>query len=94
LSWGEMAAAPMFATVLNLFSGRQDVELNFSLSLPDSLYEELIAGCQECSCSPKQFAAESLESVLASRRLPRVTPGSHGPHVRAGKTEEVEPDGT
>jgi hypothetical protein len=66
------------------------VELNFSLTLPDSLYAELIEGC---SCSPKQFAAESLESELASRRLPGVTPGSHGPHIRAGKTEEVEPEG-
>lgn len=49
----------------------RDVELSFSLTLPDERYRELIDGCRERSCSPKQFAAESLESVLASRRLPR-----------------------
>jgi hypothetical protein len=45
------------------------MELNFSLRLNDELYAELISNCREASCSPKQFAAEALEAVLASRRL-------------------------
>lgn len=47
------------------------MELNFSLKLTEALYRELIENCRESNCSPKQFAAESLESVLASRRLDR-----------------------
>ncbi len=49
------------------------MKLVFDLNLPEELYRELIAGCQECECSPKVFAAQSIESVLASRRLPNVT---------------------
>ena len=45
------------------------MELTFSLKLPDALYRQLITACEECRCSPKQFAAECLESVLASRRM-------------------------
>ena len=48
------------------------MELSFSLRLPEELYRELIQNCRESGCSPKQFAAESLEAVLASRRLQRV----------------------
>jgi hypothetical protein len=59
------------------------VELNFSLTLPEEMYRELIESCRECQCSPKQFAAESLESVLASRRLPGVTIGRHGARIAA-----------
>jgi hypothetical protein len=66
------------------------VELSFSLTLPDELYRELIAGCRECSCSPKQFAAESLEAVLASRRLPGVAVGAHGARISVAGKEERE----
>jgi hypothetical protein len=45
------------------------MQLNFPLTLTEKLYAELIQATRECECSPKQFAAESLESVLASRRL-------------------------
>jgi hypothetical protein len=69
------------------------VELNFSLTLPDELYRELIDGCRERSCSPKQFAAESLESVLASRRLPTVKPASLGARIGTPEIEDVEPEG-
>ncbi len=46
--------------------------LDFALTLPDELYRELIEAAKDCQCSPKQFAEESLHSVLASRRLPRI----------------------
>jgi hypothetical protein len=69
------------------------VELIISLTLPDELYNELIDGCRERRCSPKQFAAESLESVLASRRLPRVKPGGHGARIGTAEIEDREPEG-
>jgi hypothetical protein len=61
------------------------MQLTFSLTLPDALYQDLIADCQECECSPKQWAAEAVESVIASRlRLPHVfTPAlTQGPRMR------------
>jgi hypothetical protein len=61
--------------------GRESVELNFSLKLPDEMHRELMDGCRECKCSPTQFAREALESVLASRRLPGVTVGRLGARV-------------
>jgi hypothetical protein len=69
------------------------VELNFSLTLPDALYHELIEACQGSNCSPKQFAAETLEGALASRRLPRVyvpplTQGAQ--HARGTRIVTVE----
>lgn len=70
------------------------MELSFSLTLPDALYQELIDGCQECRCSPKEFAAQSVESVLASRRLPRVEAGRCGPRfgVTVGVERDTEPE--
>jgi hypothetical protein len=61
------------------------VELKLSLSLVDA--------ARECQCSPKIFAAESLEIVLASRRLPRVPTGTHGPRIGALVVEDGEPEG-
>lgn len=66
------------------------MELNFSLTLPDELYRELIDSCRERSCSPKQFAAESLEIVLASSRLPRMA-APHGARIGTREIEDVEP---
>jgi hypothetical protein len=66
------------------------VELNLSLNLPDVMFQELVEAARECQCSPKIFAAQSVESVLASRRLPRVTPGSIGPRVGTAEVEEAE----
>ena len=40
------------------------MELNLSLSLPDVMFQELLEAARECRCSPKIFAAQSLESVL------------------------------
>jgi hypothetical protein len=69
------------------------VEFNFSVSLPDVLAQELLEAARECRCSPKIFAAQSVESVLASRRLPKVTPGVHGPRIWTAEVGEAEPKG-
>ena len=61
--------------------GGDDVILDFTLVLNEQLYAELLQCCQECKCSPTQFAAEALESVLASRRLPNVAIGKHGARI-------------
>lgn len=68
--------------------------LDFTVTLTDELYRELIEATKECQCSPKQFAAESLESVLASRRLPKVKLGKHGARIgRPEADEDVVPEG-
>jgi hypothetical protein len=54
------------------------MKLDFSLTLPEALYAQLIEDCQSCEVSPKQYAAEALETVLASRRLPKVELGRNG----------------
>ena len=72
------------------------MELNFTLTLPDALYHELIEACQGSNCSPKQFAAETLEGALASRRLPRVQVAAYGAQLGrriAAVEEEAEPKG-
>ena len=56
------------------------MELTFTLKLSDAMKQELIDACQDCNCSPKQFAAESLEAVLAERRIDKVIPGKLGAH--------------
>ena len=62
------------------------MKLEFSLVLNEPLYAELIRGCREAQCSPRQFVAEALESVLASRRLPSVAIGTHGPRVGSAES--------
>ena len=69
---------------------RRGMELNFSLTLPDAMYREFIEVCRECNCSPKQFAAESLESALASRRLPGVVVGRQSPRIIAADAGDLE----
>jgi hypothetical protein len=48
------------------------MRLDFSLTLPDELYEQLIDDCRVCEILPKQYAAEALESAIASRRLHKI----------------------
>lgn len=76
--------------------------LEFSMTLPDAMFHELNEAARECKCSPTQFVAESLESVLAERRLPRVRPGTHGAWTSGftkqrekpeAEVEEAEPEG-
>jgi hypothetical protein len=42
------------------------------LELGAEMMNELTDAARECQITPRQFALESLESVLASRRLPKV----------------------
>lgn len=63
--------------------------LDFSLTLNEQLYAELIDNCKASGCSPKQFAAESLESVLAGRRLDRADVALNS-YVDLGATVSAE----
>jgi hypothetical protein len=53
--------------------------LNFTLTLKEELYAELIAATQDCQCSPKEFAAQCVEVVLAGRRSEKVECSPLGP---------------
>lgn len=63
------------------------------ISLSQPMYEELRQAAREAStkgevtdpvCTPEQFAAECVESILASRRLERIPGTPHtGPVVGA-----------
>jgi hypothetical protein len=68
------------------------VELTFTLTLPEVMYHELIEACEGSRCSPTQFAAETLEGALASRRLPRMwTQGAaHGAFTSGYRKAEPE----
>jgi enoyl-CoA hydratase/carnithine racemase len=69
------------------------MELNFSLTLSDALYHELIEACEGSRCSPTQFAAETLEGALASRRLPRMwTQGAAHGAFTSGYRKAAEPE--
>jgi hypothetical protein len=63
--------------------------LDLSLSLPNELFQELIDAAVESRVSPKIFCEQTVECALASRRLPRATPGRNG--ARVGVFEE-EPE--
>jgi hypothetical protein len=64
------------------------MELTLALGLNDDLYRELLRACRECKCSPRQFAHEAVESVLASRRLESVENGRNGPRMTKGDPRE------
>jgi hypothetical protein len=62
------------------------VRVCFELELPQELYRELIDGCRERSCSPKQYAGEALESLLAERRMrTQIELGRYGPRMHEHK---------
>jgi hypothetical protein len=66
-----------------------------TLTLPDALYTELeaaSASVREHGFTPETWAQEAVESALATRRLPSVQLGSHGPHARRAIEEEAEPE--
>lgn len=58
------------------------------VDLADPLYQELIAAARECNISPKVFASQAVEVVLASRRLPGVQAAPHGARIGTGDMEE------
>jgi hypothetical protein len=63
------------------------MKLDFSLTLPDELFAQLIDDCRVCEILPKQYAAEALESAIASRRLAKVDAGRYGRRKAAEDTE-------
>jgi predicted RNA-binding protein associated with RNAse of E/G family len=62
------------------------------LTLVDAMMRELMEAARDCQLTPRQFAIESLESVLASRRLPKVyVPAlTQGPRMRGTSRGTVE----
>jgi len=54
------------------------VKFDIVLDLPDPLGRELLKASRECCIPPSFFVAESVESVLASRRLPNIQEAPHG----------------
>jgi hypothetical protein len=66
------------------FSGEGRVEL--IVTLPEEMIDELRLAARERSCSPRQFAIETLEVAMASRRLPKVDAGRYG--ARPGQAHE------
>jgi len=58
------------------------MRVTFDLDLPDALALELQSACRDCGISPKLFAAQSVESVLAGRRLPHVRVSPLGARVK------------
>jgi hypothetical protein len=65
-----------------------------TLTLPDALYTELeaaSASVREHGFTPETWAQEAVESALATRRLPGVQLGGHGPHKRRA-VADAEPE--
>ena len=44
------------------------------VQLPDVLFDELKTACKECGMTVTKFATESVEVVLAGRRLEKLPP--------------------
>jgi hypothetical protein len=65
-----------------------------TIHLQEELYNELEAASavvRELGFGPEAWAQEAIESALASRRLPRVPVGSHGPRIGEAESDEAEP---
>jgi hypothetical protein len=75
--------------VLTKFSARDYVKIAFELDLPVPLHAELIAAARDARIHPELFAAECVESILASRKLPSVKAGRCGPRVGIMEAEEL-----
>jgi hypothetical protein len=54
------------------------MRVTLDLELPEALQDELQTAAKECGISGAAWAAQAIESELASRRLPRVTVGPYG----------------
>lgn len=80
------------------------MKLSVHITLSQPMYEELRQAARDASakgegtgpvCTPEQFAAECVESILASRRLERLPGTPHtgpvvGPFQAALRREEIE----
>ena len=66
------------------------MRVTLDLDLPTALHGELVEAAKEARCKPEVFAGECLESVLASRRLPRVRPGAQGARIGRPEIEKQE----
>jgi hypothetical protein len=62
--------------------------LTFDIDIPAPLFEELTAASREARIHPALFAAEALESTLASRRLEFIKPGRCGPRIASFDLED------
>jgi hypothetical protein len=52
------------------------------LTLAREMFDEITLAARECNCTPRQFAIECVEAILAERRLPKVTPAPYGAQMR------------
>ena len=57
------------------------MRLQFDVELPDQLATELSEAAIECSITREKFAAQAIESTLASRRLETALHGRCGPRM-------------
>lgn len=60
------------------------------LDLSTEMLDELQQAAKDCGISPRVFATEALESVLASRRLPYVDEGRCGPQMCGTRNEDED----
>jgi hypothetical protein len=57
------------------------MKIILDLNLPGPLHAELQEAAKEAQCNPEVFAGECVQSILASRRLPRLRPAPHGARI-------------
>jgi len=70
------------------------MRVTLNLDLPDALEHELQSAARTSGIPATTWAAQAIESELASRRLPRVHCGSHGPRIGMQESEaDAEPEG-
>jgi hypothetical protein len=56
-------------------------KLSLDLVLAEPLAADLLAGAKQSEMTVSQFACQLIESELASRRLPVVSPGRSGARI-------------
>jgi hypothetical protein len=66
------------------------VKVILDLDLPGPLHAELQEAAKEAQCNPEVFAGECVQSILASRRLPRLRPAPHGARIGTLETGDME----
>jgi hypothetical protein len=71
--------------------------MRITITLPRELGRELKAAAAACAfgderLSPALWAQEAVESVLASRRLPKIAPGRYGARVIGAEKPEESPE--